>query len=101
MDVFLAIVGTGIPGFLSYWYLSKLGLLEFDKDRKDEKIIALASLSALNVFLTVMSYAGFIYATRKKSCRFQSSIAIANFLGVCFRCCYKLFYDKGSVPKAD
>ena len=55
MEKILSIIGTGIPGFLSYWYLSKQGLLDFNKDRKDEKIIVLAALSALNIFFTLIA----------------------------------------------
>ncbi|EME7185804.1 hypothetical protein OSF85_000551 [Enterococcus faecium] len=55
MEKILSIIGTGIPGFLSYWYLSKQGLLDFNKDRKDEKIIVLSALSALNIFFTLIA----------------------------------------------
>lgn len=52
MNTFISLIGTGIPGFLSYWYLSKHGLMDFNKDRKDEKIVALTALSAINIFFT-------------------------------------------------
>lgn len=52
LNTFISLIGTGIPGFLSYWYLSKQGLIDFNKDRKDEKILALATLSAVNIFFT-------------------------------------------------
>ncbi|WP_165007447.1 MULTISPECIES: hypothetical protein [unclassified Enterococcus] len=55
MEKILSIIGTGIPGFLSYWYLSKQGLLDFNKDRKDEKIIVLSAFSALNIFFTLIA----------------------------------------------
>lgn len=53
MNLFLTIIATGIPGFISYWYLSKIGLVYFDKDKKDEKVVALGALSLLNMGLSI------------------------------------------------
>ncbi|MDT6543049.1 hypothetical protein NNL70_11365, partial [Enterococcus faecium] len=85
MEKILSIIGTGIPGFLSYWYLSKQGLLDFNKDRKDEKIIVLSALSALNIFFTLIASI-LLYKSFNINLNFEnmniSQILIVFILGV-------------------
>lgn len=52
LSFFNAIITAGIPGFMSYVYLSKVGILNYTKDEKDEKIIVLTILSFLNIGVT-------------------------------------------------
>lgn len=52
LSFFSAAITAGIPGFMSYVYLSKIGILQYNKDEKDEKIIVLTILSFLNIGVT-------------------------------------------------
>lgn len=52
MNILSTIIATGIPGFITYVYLSKVGLLKYTKDEKDEKVIVLAIFSVTNMFFT-------------------------------------------------
>lgn len=58
MNILTAIVATGIPGFFSYVYLSKLGILTYTKDNKDEKVIVLSIFSFLNMGIAYIVYYG-------------------------------------------
>lgn len=86
MDLFLTIIATGIPGFMSYWYLSKIGLVYFDKDKKDEKVVVLGALSLLNMgFSIFLMYLSFDKILNKKIDFFKLSIysAVILFLVAC------------------
>lgn len=52
LSFFSAAITAGIPGFMSYVYLSKIGVLNYTKDEKDEKFIVLMILSFLNMGVT-------------------------------------------------
>lgn len=52
MNLLLVVVATGIPGFLSYAYLSQLGIIIFSKNEKDDKVIVLSIFSFLNIGLS-------------------------------------------------
>lgn len=52
LNFFSAAITAGIPGFMSYVYLSRIGILNYNKDEKDEKIIVLTILSFLNIGVT-------------------------------------------------
>lgn len=58
MSILTTIVATGIPGFLSYIYLSQLGLLNYSKNDKDEKIIVLSIFSFLNMGISFSLFYG-------------------------------------------
>lgn len=52
LSLLLIVVATGIPGFLSYAYLSQLGIILFSKNEKDDKVIVLSIFSFLNIGLS-------------------------------------------------
>lgn len=52
MEILSAILATGIPGFFTYVYLSKKGVIKYDKDEKDDKVIVLSIFSILNMCFT-------------------------------------------------
>ncbi|WP_342388118.1 hypothetical protein [Salinicoccus bachuensis] len=54
MNLFLSIIATGVPGFISYWILSQFRLLDVDKNNKDEKLILLTGLSLINIFVVYL-----------------------------------------------
>jgi hypothetical protein len=56
LDILSAILATGIPGFFTYVYLSKTGVLKYDKDEKDDKVIVLSIFSILNMCFTYYIY---------------------------------------------
>lgn len=58
MNIFSTIVATGIPGFLSYIYLNQLGILNYSKNEKDEKITVLAIFSFLNMGISFYAFYG-------------------------------------------
>ncbi|QPQ35547.1 hypothetical protein [Lysinibacillus sp. JNUCC-52] len=74
MNILSTIVATGIPGFLSYIYLNRLGILNYTKDEKDEKIIVLSIFSLINIGVSIVV---FYYLTGKK---FSKNLDIESYL---------------------
>lgn len=58
MDFLWIILTSGIPGFFSYWFLSRLDMMKFDEGSQDEKRIVLGGLSLINVSLSLAIFGG-------------------------------------------
>lgn len=57
MHSLLLFITSGIPGFVSYLYLSKLQLLYFnEKEEKEDKLIVLSILSLLNILVSTLFF---------------------------------------------
>lgn len=56
LDFFWILMTSGIPGFFSYWYLSKIQIMYFDETTKDEKVLVLSSLSLINTGISLLIF---------------------------------------------
>lgn len=55
IDIFIKLVGTSIPGYLSYYILTRSNLIDVSKNRSDENKVFLAILSAFNIFIGLLA----------------------------------------------
>lgn len=79
MNLFFIVAATSIPGFLSYVYLSKLQIIHFSKDEKDDKVITLSILSLLNVGT---SFIVFYFITGVTPTKDMSMISLVGLISV-------------------
>jgi len=49
MELFIALLTVGVPGFFSYWYLNQIGFLSYSDRAKEEKRSIQILLSFINV----------------------------------------------------
>lgn len=94
LSFFSAAITAGIPGFMSYVYLSKIGVLQYNKDEKDEKIIVLTILSFLNIGVTYYVFR-LIFKLDPLTELTWTKVPILFVIGVIVTIIMTLLYERG------
>lgn len=56
IDIFIKLIGSAIPGYLSYYILYKTNKINLTKNRAEDNKIMLALLSTINIFIGLLVF---------------------------------------------